>query len=182
VQKVRLLTAQRGGEVVGMRWGDVDLVQGWWTIPAERSKNGRPHRVPLTAEVVTLIQSQQSDDAGAALAPDAFVFAGSAGATVESRAPKASAALSRVLGFEFRGHDLRRTAATRMAAAGVPREHIGHVLNHVQGSRVTRIYDRYLYDREKRIALETWARTLTGILEQTPESSKVLPFSAVAGA
>ena len=50
---------------------------------------------------------------------------------VEDRVRKAGAALSRVLGFEFRSHDLRRTAATRMAAAGVPREHIAHVLNHV---------------------------------------------------
>jgi integrase len=177
VQQVRLLTAQRGGEVVGMRWGDVDLAQGWWTIPADRSKNGQPHRVPLTAEVVALIRSQHGD-AGEASAPDACVFAGLAGASVESRAPKASAALSRVLGFAFRGHDLRRTAATRMAAAGVPREHIGHVLNHVQGSRVTRIYDRYLYDREKRMALETWARTLTGILENRTAAASIVPFAA----
>jgi hypothetical protein len=52
-----------------------------------------------------------------------------------------------------------------MAAAGIPREHIGHVLNHIEGSsRATRVYDRYAYDREKRIALETWGRTLQNIL------------------
>jgi hypothetical protein len=63
-----------------------------------------------------------------------------------------------------------------MAAAGVPREHIAHVLNHVQGTRVTRIYDRYLYDREKRLALETWARALTAILEGKA-SGKVVPIT-----
>ena len=36
--KLRLLTAQRGGEVLSMRWADVDLESRWWTIPAERSK------------------------------------------------------------------------------------------------------------------------------------------------
>jgi integrase len=41
VQKVRLLTGQRGGEIVNMRWADLDLDAGWWTIPAEISKNGQ---------------------------------------------------------------------------------------------------------------------------------------------
>ncbi len=44
VYKLRLLTAQRGGEVMGMRWDEVDLKTRWWTIPAERSKNKLPHR------------------------------------------------------------------------------------------------------------------------------------------
>jgi site-specific recombinase XerD len=56
VIKVRLLTAQRGGEVVRMRWQDVDLDAGWWTIPGEFSKNGRAHRVPLLADAIALIK------------------------------------------------------------------------------------------------------------------------------
>jgi integrase len=44
--KLYLLTAQRGGELRTMAWRDVDLDAGWWTIPAERAKNGRTHRVP----------------------------------------------------------------------------------------------------------------------------------------
>jgi len=48
--KVRLLTAQRGGEVAHMRWADVDLQSGWWTIPGSDTKNGEPHRVPLVAD------------------------------------------------------------------------------------------------------------------------------------
>jgi integrase len=63
VQKVRLLTAQRGGEVVAMRWQDLDLRMpaAWWTIPGELAKNGRPHRVPLTAEVVKIIKAQRPE-------------------------------------------------------------------------------------------------------------------------
>jgi hypothetical protein len=53
-----------------------------------------------------------------------------------------------------------------MAAAGVARDHIAKVLNHVEGgARATRVYDRHSYDEEKRMALETWDRVLTGILE-----------------
>ena len=173
--KVRLLTAQRGGEVARMRWADVDLDAGWWTIPGEYTKNGEPHRVPLTTQVVELIRAQHPGDDNDL---SEFVFTGAGGAMVLHRAKKAPAALARALNIDFRGHDLRRTAATFMAAAGVPREHIGHVLNHVEGgARATRVYDRYAYDREKRIALESWARALGGILEWTQPAGRVLPFS-----
>jgi integrase len=100
------------------------------------------------------------------------------GESVKDRAKKAGAALSRVLGFEFRGHDLRRTAATRMAEAGVPRQHISAVLNHVEaGPTATRVYDRYSYDAEKRSALETWGRELSRILANKPKSrATVVPI------
>ena len=52
---VMLLTAQRRGEVCTMRWQEVDLVTGWWLIPAESSKNADPHRVPLTPMVLEIL-------------------------------------------------------------------------------------------------------------------------------
>jgi integrase len=169
--KIRLLTAQRGGEIVRMKWADVDLEAGWWTIPATDTKNGEPHRVPLVKHAQSIIREQQKNEA------DEFVFVGR-GASLRDRAKKAPAAIARALRADFRGHDLRRTAATRMAAAGIPRDHIAKVLNHVEGgARATRVYDRHTYDREKRLALETWARTLQGIIDNT-DGSKVLPFSA----
>jgi integrase len=74
--------------------------------------------------------------------------------------------IARVLKIDFREHDLRRTAATKTAEAGVPRHHISAVLNHVEdGARVTRVYDRYSYDAEKRKALETWPRRLHAIID-----------------
>jgi hypothetical protein len=52
-----------------------------------------------------------------------------------------------------------------MAEAGVPRDHIAKVLNHVErGPAATRVYDRYAYDREKRDALERWAQRLQAIV------------------
>lgn len=73
------------------------------------------------------------------------------------------------LTFEFRGHDVRRTASTNMTKAGVPRDDVSKILNHVdRGARATRVYDRYEYDREKRAGLETWARRLQEILEPKP--------------
>jgi integrase len=173
--KVRLLTAQRGGEVTRMRWVDVDLESGWWTIPATDAKNGEPHRVPLSDEVVALIRAQQKSDNDRE-----YVFVGQ-GASLRDRAKKAPSAIARALGIEFRGHDLRRTAATRIAEAGIPRDHIAKVLNHVEGGpRATRVHDRHTYDPEKRLALDTWTRTLKGIIEGT-DAGKVLPLARRPG-
>jgi integrase len=155
-----------------MRWQNLDLKSPpWWTIPAELAKNGQPHRVPLTADVVEIIKAQCPDQERE---PDRYVFA-HLGESVKDRAKKAGAALSRTLGFQFRGHDLRRTAATRMAEAGVPRQHISAVLNHVQaGPTATRVYDRYSYDAEKRAALERWAKELSRILDGKPKPSAAI--------
>ena len=72
--------------------------------------------------------------------------------------------------------------ATRMAAAGIPRDHIAKVLNHVEGgARATRVYDRHSFDAEKRMALDAWDRALTAILERK-DPGKVLPFTATEGA
>ena len=55
--RLRLLTAQRGGEVLGATWAEMDLPTGWWTIPAERSKNGLAHRVPLSPQAVKVLKA-----------------------------------------------------------------------------------------------------------------------------
>jgi integrase len=95
--------------------------------------------------------------------------------SIAHRGKKAASILCRGLSFEFRAHDLHRTAATRMAEAGVPRDHIAKVLNHVEGGpAATRVYDRYAYDAEKRDALERWARRLQAIVEG--KTRKVVPI------
>ena len=160
---MQLLTAQRPGEVRRMRWADVDLDNGWWSIPGAVAKNTRPHRVPLTKAVVEILERRRELADEDAL----FVFENRRGAgSIAHRGKKAASILCRGLSFEFRAHDLRRTAATRMAEVGVPRDHIAKVRNHVEGGpAATRVYDRYAYDAEKRQALERWAQRLTAIIE-----------------
>jgi len=50
-----ILTAARSGEVLGAKWDEIDLEAKVWTIPAERMKAGREHRIPLNARAVTII-------------------------------------------------------------------------------------------------------------------------------
>lgn len=161
--QVQLLTAQRPGEVRSMRWADVDLESGWWSIPAALAKNGKPHRVPLTKPVTMILGKLRKGASDNAI----FVFENRPGTgSIAHRGKKAASALCKTLSFEFRAHDLRRTAATRMAETGVPRDHIAKVLNHIDGGpEATRVYDRYDYDAEKRDAVDRWARRLTAIVE-----------------
>ena len=77
-------------------------------------------------------------------------------------------------------HDLRRTAASNMAALGINRLVISKILNHVE-TNVTAIYDRHGYDAEKRHALEAWAAHLEGILSGKPKAAdNVVRLATVA--
>jgi len=177
--KLRILTAQRGGEVIAMRWRDLDLKAAVWTIPGAGTKNGVAHRVPLTRTALAIVEAQRpTDEHGAPVKtpkPDALVFVGS-GASLADRHKKAPTAIATALGIaDMTGHDFRRTAASRMAEAGVAREHISRVLNHVDGGpRATAVYQRYDFDKEKRAALDVWAR----VLDRIVNAGEVVAFGA----
>jgi integrase len=157
--KLRLLTAQRGGEVLAMRGSDLD--GSWWTIPVDVSKNKLPHRVWLSTAALTVLDTLTGDDR------TGYVFAG-------IRGPRhRRGALDGLTVENLRPHDFRRTAASLMAAGGVPRLTVSKILNHVDRT-VTAIYDRHSYDAEKQQALDWWALTLDAIVSGT--RSKVLPF------
>jgi integrase len=184
VQKLRLITAQRGGEVIRMRWRDLELPVpqgdneprlGWWTIPSDDAKNDHAHRVPLVEAAIQILDARRPAD----LDPDAFVFVG-IGASMKDAAKKASRKLAKAVGFRFQGRDLRRTAATNIAAAGFAREVVSFTLNHIEdGPKATRVYDRYSRDREKTAALTTWWRRLDAILHERPaDSASVVPIAA----
>src|SRR5690606_38078933 len=54
-----ILTASRSGEVLGAKWPEVDLGSAVWTVPAERMKAGKEHRVPLSPRAVAIIEALQ---------------------------------------------------------------------------------------------------------------------------
>jgi len=193
VFRMILITAQRPGEVACVEWGDLDLATGWWTVPAEKSKNGLTHRVPLSEMAVEVIEQARGQHrchaaglrspADAHRAPErrppenSFLFP----APRNPRHPIGINYLSHSLrlkrdelGLEhFTPHDLRRTAASHMASMGIPRLVISKVLNHVERG-ITAVYDRHGYDREKRAALDAWAAKLADII--AGRSGTVVPF------
>ncbi len=171
--RIRLLTAQRGGEVHGAAWVEFDLARGWWTIPAERSKNGLAHRVPLSPQAVRILKAWRPS-AGESM----WVFPSSRkdGPHI-AHAQKAIERIVEASDVDFRGHDLRRTAASLMVGAGVPRLVVSKILNHVE-SGVTAVYDRHSYDLEKRAALDFWGKRVDDLVHR--RRGKLLRFSIPA--
>jgi integrase len=157
VLKFCLVTAQRRGEVVNAAKSEFD--DGWWTIPGERTKSGRKHRVPLSPLAKSLLKeiNAKSDDSP-------WLFPSYSDRPIA--ADYVTAKLwEKVENFDlpkFTVHDLRRTAASQMTALGYSRFDVGKVLNHAETS-VTAVYDRYGYDKEKRAALNAWSRKLEEI-------------------
>jgi integrase len=155
--KLRLITAQRGVEVLMMRWEDID--GEWWTIPAEVAKNGRSHRVPLSAPALALLEELRE-----AAKESRWVFPSPKGGDRPiGYVQKAADRLAELAGVAFVPHDLRRTAASAMTSMGVPRLVVSKILNHVE-SGVTAIYDRHSYDAEKREALGKWGERVEAML------------------
>jgi integrase len=177
VLRIGLLTAQRRGEILGMTWGELDLENGWWTIPAARSKNRLAHRVPLVTQALEIVRARR-DLAGN---DSAFIF--QRRYRVDGDAPmteiqKAVHRLNEATGIDFVFHDLRRTAASNMTAIGISRLVVSKILNHVERG-ITAVYDRHSYDADKQDALLRWDRHLTRILQSkttTPER-KVIALS-----
>lgn len=162
-QLVRLLilTAQRRGEVTGLLWPEVDLEQRLWTIPGGRTKNKRQHVVPLSPQVVAVIDGLphlHDTRVFPARGNDDAAFSGF------SKMKRQLDAISGVT--EWTLHDLRRTAATGMARLGVAPHVVERVLNHVSGTfgGVAGIYNRFEYLSEMRTALELWARHVDGLV------------------
>jgi integrase len=174
--RLRLLTAQRDTPWRKCEWAWVDLDKAIVDFPAHVMKGRKgsrlPHVVPLAARALALLTARRA----LASPADRLVFGVHAGTTKPPTRPR-----SRLRGVElvdFQGKDLRRTAATLMAEHGVTDFVIARVLAHKRkGDVITGIYNRYEYLAEKRVALDTLDRVLTGILEPAAATSApVLPF------
>jgi integrase len=153
-----LVLGQREDEIAGMRWSDLDLVRGVWTLPREASKSDRLNQVPLPALARQIIE--QLPRTGSELV---FSTTGSTPVSGFSKAKKRCDQLSGVTGWRL--HDLRRTVASGMARLKVEPWVVEKVLNHQTGqlSGVAGVYNRWGYFDEKQEALERWATDLQRI-------------------
>jgi integrase len=173
--KLTLVTGQRPGEVVGMHAHEI--VDRWWTIPKEKTKNKKAHRVYLTGLALELIGPLESTDPKTGeTKPKGYIFPcphkkkekpimeGAMGHTIRSNyeAKKISTA-------KFTPHDLRRTAVTHLARLKVPLEWRERVVNHLP-KELDATYNLYEYDEEKETALKRWEAELLRILKKVEKS------------
>jgi integrase len=167
--KLRLLTAQRGAEILAMRWDQIS--NNWWTIPAEIAKNGLTHRVPLSPQALAVLDEIRPPGKSSE-----WIFPGASGEGHRVAIHKAHNRLRRRSGISFVPHDLRRTAASHMTSMGISRLVVSKVLNHAE-SGITSVYDRHSYDTEKRAALDAWGYRVEEIVVGKEDSTaKIVPL------
>ncbi len=159
VVRLLMLTAQRRGEVCGMAWNELDLDQGIWTIPGNRTKNHKPHALPLTATAVGILRSLPRFEGASLVFPARGKLE-----QAYSGYSKAKRALDAAIDLhDWTLHDLRRTAATGMAKLGVAPHVIERILNHSTGTfgGVAGVYNRFQYLPEMRQALLLWEERMS---------------------
>lgn len=187
--RLALILGQRRSEVAGMRWRDLDLDDATWTLPAEQTKPGRIHMVPLPAAAVDIIKAlpRKTCAVDGRTRPSPYVF------TTEGDRPisgfsKAKPALDRAITKMRKGdalepwtiHDMRRTVATEMARLGISEFIVGKVLNHAAQGVTGKTYNWHDYIAEKRHALEAWAQCLGNLVQ--PRDEKVVMLNERARA
>jgi integrase len=164
-----LLTAARTGEVIAMRWDEVDLNSNVWTVPGERMKAGREHRVPLcnrAVEILRKMEAAQQND---------FVFPGhsvkkhphlSNGAflAVMKRLPKFA---------EFTPHGLRSTFRDWSSeTTQFPNETLELALAHTIKNKAEAAYRRQDQLEKRSKLMQQWQQ----YVETPPKTGKVHTF------
>ncbi|MGE4036985.1 MAG: tyrosine-type recombinase/integrase [Hyphomonadaceae bacterium] len=145
-----ILTAARTGEVLGARWDEIDLAERTWTVPAERMKAGREHRVPLNAAAFAIVAARYEGCCGA------FVF-GADGSDAMLSNMALLMCLRRMKRADLTVHGFRSTfrdwAAER---TNFPREVAEAALAHAVGDKVEAAYRRSdLFDKRRKL-MEAW--------------------------
>jgi integrase len=166
VLRLQLLLGQRSGEVAGMAKSELSVDRIFWTIPGERTKNKKPHTVPLPPLVREMI-AKLVEKAG----KREHFFVGTRGKVARSDGVahdlaemistyNEKAGLKGLAQVEaFTAHDLRRTMATGLETIGIPMSVISAALNHisVKAANVTqRHYAHADLTMEVRAALTRW--------------------------
>jgi len=166
--RILLLTAQRRGAVLGMRWADISD-DGVWKIAAEEREKGNAGALRLPQQALAIMNAQLRIDG------NPFVFAAARGPGSLNGFSKRKAQFDRACGVSgWVLHDLRRSARSLMSRAGVRPDIAERVMGHkIVG--VEGVYDRYAYLDEKADALVKLAGLIDQIINPPPDNVLAFP-------
>ncbi|MGE0698647.1 MAG: tyrosine-type recombinase/integrase [Hyphomicrobiaceae bacterium] len=151
-----ILTAARTGETLGARWDEIDLESRLWSIPADRMKAGRPHRVPLSDRACDILEKLAQFRIGEYVFPGARAGRPLSGMAMEMLLRRMGADAYTVHGF--------RSAFKTWAveSTSFPNELSEAALAHLSGDAVERAYSRTDRLEQRRALMEAWARFVAG--------------------
>lgn len=165
-----ILTAARTGEVIGARWDEIDIAERQWTVPPERMKAGKEHRVPLSDAALTIVENL------AAIRQGDHVFPGG-----KASRPISNMAMLMLLRRMGRGdltaHGFRSSfrdwAAERTTFPGDVAE---MALAHAVGDKVEAAYRRGDLFQKRRQLSDAWAK----FCDSPTTTGEVVPIRATA--
>jgi len=160
VIKLALLTGQRPGEIIRLKWENFDLKDETLLIPSSVSKNKINHVVPLDELSMKVVKSLNDENGNFE-----YMFPGRQSGiyldNVHVNSTSVSGVIRRVCSSnenitKFVPRDIRRTVKTLMGKAGVSKETRDRIQNHAIPDVSSKHYDRYDYIREKRKGIKIW--------------------------
>lgn len=170
-----LLTGQRPGECAGIRREEVDLKKGLWTLPPERTKNKRPHSIPLVGDALAIVTRLCE-----ATGKGPLISTPRGKVPTSQDLAKAFERLRPVLKSPATAHDLRRTAATILERLEIDRMTVAYILNHASTTRATvtgSTYSQHDYLPQKKRALEALDRHIAVVLSGQEAPSNVVAMT-----
>ncbi|EEB9696287.1 tyrosine-type recombinase/integrase [Salmonella enterica subsp. enterica] len=159
--KWQLLTLVRPGEAAGTRWSEIDMENRLWTIPAERMKKRREHKVPLSPQAIAVVEQLRSLGSHSP-----FVFPG----RVKRSQPMSSETVNKALwrmgyGGELVSHGFRALGCTAMIDAGFPVDVVDAVLAHAKDKndehKAIEPYDRSTRLLQRVELMEWWGKQVS---------------------
>lgn len=156
--RLLMLTAVRPAELRFAEWAEFDLAAKVWTIPAERMKMRKVHTVPLTTQVLALLDKVRAINGGAELA-----FAGRvAGKPISENTINKALHLA---GYQGRhtGHGFRHLLSTELNERGYNSDWIESQLAHTGGDKIRATYNKAQYIEQRRQMMQDWADSIDAI-------------------
>ncbi|HOY22921.1 MAG TPA: integrase domain-containing protein [Cellvibrio sp.] len=149
----QLHTMTRPSEAAGTQWSEIDFDKKTWTIPAERMKKRRPHRIPLTPQALAVLEVMEPISRHRE-----FVFPSDRNPKSHCNSQTANMALKR-MGFAGRlvSHGLRSIASTILNEQGFDSEIIEAALAHADENQVRSAYNRADYFERRKPMMEWWS-------------------------
>jgi integrase len=182
--KLLLLTAQRRDEVGGMEWSELNLEKKTWTLPRHKVKNDRAHEIHLSEAALSVLRSLPHVGERPIFTTNGRPVTGFShgkkrldAAMLRAKRDELGQNADAIPHWIF--HDLRRTAATRMAQLNIPPHVVDKILNHVSGTirGVAAIYNRFEYLEERRAALEAWAQYVGNLVLPASSDTNVVALA-----
>jgi len=167
IVRMLLLTGARKGEVVALKWADLDLSVGTWTKPASIVKQNRAHRVPLSAPACQLLSEIKQRRTGSE-----YVFPGTGKHGHIRYVFNAWRRLCEAAGIvNLRLHDLRHSFASELVSSGASLPLIGSLLGHRSAASTYRY--SHLYPDAQRAAVERVGAAIENAGKEAPPPERL---------